>query len=60
MIETISDKEKTFYYDMYNSGLITSANRNEYIADGTHTNEKGAFLVGESITRQIAELAFLE
>ena len=60
MIETISDKEKTFYYDMYNSGLITSANRSEYIADGTHTNEKGAFFVGESITRQIAELAFLE
>ncbi|GEM_PF-1727899 len=53
MLKSISKSEGLFYYDMYNDGPINAKNRSEFLADGTHTNEKGAFLLGENIAKVI-------
>ena len=55
-IESICTKRGITYYDLYKDGPINKTNRAEYLVDGTHTNEKGAFLLGESIARELSPL----
>lgn len=40
-------------YDLLHDGPFDKENRSEYLADGVHTNEKGAFLLGELIANEI-------
>ncbi|MCR5723140.1 MAG: SGNH/GDSL hydrolase family protein [Lachnospiraceae bacterium] len=54
-IEDICYKKGISCYDLYKDGPINKTNRSEYLVDGIHTNEKGAFLLGESIAGKIAE-----
>ena len=54
-IEDICYKKGISCYDLYKDGPINKTNRSEYLVDGIHTNEKGAFLLGENIARKIAE-----
>lgn len=54
-IKNICNRKGISCYDLYKDGPINRTNWSEYLVDGTHTNEKGAFLLGESIARRIAE-----
>lgn len=54
-LKTISKDEGIYYYDLFHKGPIKASTWSEYLADGTHTNEKGAFTLGETIARTIDE-----
>ena len=55
-IESICSRKGITCLDMYYDGPINATNRAEYLADGTHTNEKGAFLMGECISRELGAI----
>lgn len=56
-IENICTRKGIPYYDMYHNGPINKSNRSEYLTDGTHTNEKGAFMLGECISKELSAVA---
>ncbi len=53
-IEDICNRKGIAVCDMFHDGPINKSNRAEYLVDGTHTNEGGAFLMGETIARSLS------
>ncbi|MBO4678788.1 MAG: hypothetical protein J5626_03885, partial [Lachnospiraceae bacterium] len=54
-IEETAKSEAVTFYDLYHKGTINKSNTSTYLEGGVHTNETGAFAVGEDIARFLGE-----